>query len=260
LFEAEGRRWGLTADLALLPLDRLTPIEPSKFKGVQLEGNEDLPLAFVRSRVQHLYELNGSGAYVPGRLLEFREAIHLTGKVHKVGATTYLETREGAFIKEHPLLVRIEPKAELPQWAVGERSWLDVSILNQTLVAYRGKVPVFATLVSTGKDGLGDPEETHSTARGVFLIHTKHVTSTMSGDEADDEFDLRDVPYVQFFHQGFALHAAFWHDGFGQPRSHGCINLSPNDARHLFSLTDPPVPLRWHSALSREGTLVHVRP
>jgi lipoprotein-anchoring transpeptidase ErfK/SrfK len=107
---------------------------------------------------------------------------------------------------------------------------------------------------------LGDPETTFSTAQGVFLIHTKHVTSTMSGDEADDEFDLRDVPYVQYFHAGYAFHAAFWHDGFGQPRSHGCVNLAPNDARHLFSLTEPPVPLSWHSALDTHGTLAYIHP
>jgi lipoprotein-anchoring transpeptidase ErfK/SrfK len=93
------------------------------------------------------------------------------------------------------------------------------------------------------------------------LIHTKHVTTTMSGDEVGDEFDLREVPYVQYFTEGYAFHAAYWHDSFGRPRSHGCINLSPIDAQWLFGWTDPPVPEDWHGALSlREGTLVHVHP
>ncbi|HOU90770.1 MAG TPA: L,D-transpeptidase, partial [Polyangiaceae bacterium] len=139
--------------------------------------------------------------------------------------------------------------------------WLDVSILRQTLVAYEGSRPVYVTLVSTGIDGLGDPEQTHSTVRGQFLVHTKHVSVTMDGEEVGDEFDLRDVPWVQYFTAGYALHAAYWHDGFGTPRSHGCINLSPIDAAWLFEWTDPPVPERWHGALSsREGTLIHVHP
>jgi lipoprotein-anchoring transpeptidase ErfK/SrfK len=138
---------------------------------------------------------------------------------------------------------------------------VDVSILRQVLVAYEGVRPVYATLVSTGVDGLGDPEKTHSTVRGRFLVHTKHVTANMSGDEVGDEFDLRDVPYVQYFTEGYALHAAYWHDAFGTPRSHGCINLSPLDARWLFEWTDPPVPKEWHGAMSlREGTLVSVHP
>lgn len=261
LFEAEGRRWGLTADLSLLPLDRLTPVKASEFSGKVLKGNEDLPLAFVRAQHEYLYEGSPeAGTLRPTRKIAYREAFHLTGRKVKFHGNQFHETREGAFLKEHARLVRIEPRESVPKGVKGDRSWIEVSILRQTLVAYRGQTPVFATLVSTGRDGLGDPETTHSTVQGVFLIHTKHVTSTMSGDEADDQFDLRDVPYVQFFHGGYAFHSAFWHDSFGQPLSHGCINLSPDDARHLFSITDPPVPRRWHSALSREGSLVYIHP
>lgn len=261
LFESGGRRWGLTTDLSLLPLDRLTPIELSDFSGVVLRDAEDFPIVFVRSRVQRLYEGSpADGSLRPTRLIQFREAFHLTGEEIKFNGTRFLEIREGGFLKEHSSHLRIDARETLPKWAKNSRSWLEVSLLNQTLVAYRGATPVFATLVSTGRDGVGDPATTHSTIQGIFLIHTKHVTSTMSGDEADDEFDLRDVPYVQYFHEGFAFHAAFWHDGFGQPRSHGCVNLSPLDARRLFNLTEPPVPLPWHSALDTEGSLVYIHP
>jgi lipoprotein-anchoring transpeptidase ErfK/SrfK len=119
---------------------------------------------------------------------------------------------------------------------------------------------VYATLVSTGKDGLGDPETTHSTPRGEFVIHTKHVSATMNGDEVGDEFDLRDVPYVEYFTQGFAFHAAYWHDAFGTPHSHGCVNLSPLDARFLFHFTEPAVPQGWHGAFARDGSYVSITP
>jgi hypothetical protein len=261
LFESGGRSWGLTTDLSLLPLDRLTPVEASTFSGVTLEDAEDLPVVFVRSRVQHLYEgAPSEGTLRPTRAIKYREAFHLTGEEVRLHGIRFLETRDGTYLKEHSSHIRIDARDKLPRWAKNDRSWIEVSILNQTLIAYRGERPIFATLVSTGRDGLGDPETTYSTAQGVFLIHTKHVSSTMSGDEADDEFDLRDVPYVQYFHAGFAFHAAFWHDAFGQPRSHGCVNLSPADARQLFNLTEPPVPLPWHSALDTHGTLVYVHP
>ena len=260
LFESGGRQWGLTADLSLLPLDRLTIVEPSQFSGLILAG-DTLPVAFVRSETQQLYRRDeASGAFALVRPIAYRESFVLTGRRERSGQGVFLETKSGEFLRENDRLVRIEPKEKLPKWATGKRSWIDVSILRQTLVAYEGPTPVFATLVSTGRDGIQDPETTHSTVQGVYLIHTKHVTATMSGDEADDEFDLRDVPYVQYFHEGYAFHAAFWHDGYGGPRSHGCINLSPSDARYLFTWTDPPVPQRWHSALSRSGTLVYIHP
>jgi lipoprotein-anchoring transpeptidase ErfK/SrfK len=73
-------------------------------------------------------------------------------------------------------------------------------------------------------------------------------------------FQLRDVPYIQYFESGYALHAAYWHDVFGTPRSHGCVNLSPVDAHRLFLWTDPPVPDGWHgvnvSEETGEGTTV----
>jgi lipoprotein-anchoring transpeptidase ErfK/SrfK len=119
---------------------------------------------------------------------------------------------------------------------------------------------VYATLVSTGLGGPVDAgAEGRATPRGEFLVHTKHVTATMSGDEVGDEFDLGDVPYVQYFSGGVAFHAVYWHDAFGAPKSHGCVNLSPIDARFLFHFTEPAVPRGWHGAFSlREGTLVSV--
>jgi lipoprotein-anchoring transpeptidase ErfK/SrfK len=84
-------------------------------------------------------------------------------------------------------------------------------------------------------------------------------------EEDDDKpgespFELRDVPYVQYFEGGYALHAAYWHDAFGTARSHGCINLSPIDARRVFLFTEPAVPDGWHgvSIPVGQGTLVVV--
>jgi hypothetical protein len=260
IFRAEGRTWALNAELEVMALDRLRPVEPSRFRGLALDDELTLPVAFVHGRGQWLYTGTPGSGLAPGRLLEFREAVPLTGRQVSSGGVRYLEARRGGWIKDERV-IRVDGLRNRPQWATAGRTWIDVSILEQSLVAYEGTHPVYVTLVSTGVDGLGDPEETHSTVRGQFLIHTKHVSVTMDGDEVGDEFDLRDVPYVQYFTAGYALHAAYWHDAFGSPRSHGCINLSPIDAAWLFEWTDPPVPERWHGALSlREGTLVYIHP
>jgi hypothetical protein len=261
IYEQGGRRYALSTDFELLPLDRLKPVEASAFHGLALGGGVTLPVAFVRSRSAYLY----AGApkqtgLSPARKLAYREAVPISGRQIVLGGLKYYETAGGDYLREENLVV-VDPLRNKPGWATGKRTWVHVSILRQTLVAYEGETPVYVTLVSTGIDGLGDPAKSHSTVRGQFLVHTKHVTTTMDSDAADDPFDLRDVPYVQYFHEGYALHAAYWHDSFGQPYSHGCVNLSPLDARWLFHWTDPPVPRGWHGALSlRGGTLVHITP
>jgi lipoprotein-anchoring transpeptidase ErfK/SrfK len=99
--------------------------------------------------------------------------------------------------------------------------------------------------------------------RGEFPIKWKHVTATMDNDDPENRFELRDVPWVQYFEANFALHGAYWHDDFGRMRSHGCVNLAPIDARRLFFWTDPVLPDGWHgvrgAAPMAEGTWVRVR-
>jgi hypothetical protein len=259
VFAAAGRRFGLTVDMTLVPLDRVTKVEPSRFHGIPLVGSAELPVVFTRSKSAALYSGDPQRAGLKlERRLEFREAVPITGRRARANDLSYLETRDGNWIVDKDLL-RVNTRQDMPAWATSGRTWIDVSISKQTLVAYEGTRPVFVTLVSTGIDGAGDPATTHSTIQGQFLIHTKHVTTTMDGDEAGDEFDLREVPYVQYFKDGFALHAAYWHDGFGVPRSHGCVNLSPLDSRWLFAWTEPHVPTSWHGAMSARGTLVSVR-
>jgi len=77
-----------------------------------------------------------------------------------------------------------------------------------------------------------------------------------------DRFSIEDVPYVQFFDRGVALHGAFWHSSFGKPKSHGCVNLSPLDARALFEFTAPHLPRGWSAVLpssTEKGTLIRIR-
>lgn len=258
-FDHEARRFGMTSDLELVPLDRLDRVKPSEFHGLVLDAETTLPVVFVRSRRAFLYEGSETSGLRPTRPLEYREAVPVVGESRSIGGLKFLQTRSGAFIRDENL-VRVDAPARLPAFAKPGRAWLRVSITDQSLIAFVGDRPAYVTLVSTGAAGLADPKEAHATPRGEFLIHTKHVTASMSGDVVGDEFDLRDVPYVQYFTEGYALHAAYWHDAFGTPRSHGCVNLSPRDARFLFHFTAPAVPQGWHGAYSREGSMLSVVP
>jgi hypothetical protein len=254
-FEWTRRRFGLTTELDLIPLDRTRKTKPSTHQGIVIDS-PGIPAFVIHKRGANLFRIGDDGKLYDEGIAPFRSGWVLTGK-NEGGAQRLRETTEGTWLYADDLVIA-EQRDDPTRFAAEGKKWIDISIKRQLLVAYEGRRPVFATLVSTGIGGMGDPETTHATVRGTFLIHAKHVSATMDGDEATDTYDLRDVPYIQYFFEGYALHGAFWHDDFGKPRSHGCVNLAPADAAWLFEWTDPVVPPEWHGAVNLEGgTLVY---
>ena len=102
-------------------------------------------------------------------------------------------------------------------------------------------MPRRATLVSAGKPGT-------TTRPGLYRILSKVRVGVMRG-RVPEPYLAESVPWIMHFWQGQALHAAWWHDGFGAVRSHGCINLPPLDARWLFGFATPPLPVAWRGVL-----------
>jgi len=198
---------------------------------------------------------------VDGGALEYRSAWLLTGKQKFFKKQLHYETKEGFYVDDRHAS-RVDPAKRWPKWAQQGEKWIDVNLTKQVLVAYEGQKMVYATLIASGEAGIADPEENKTaTIRGIYRIHTKWVSAMMDSDVVGEEFELRDVPYVQYFKDGYALHGAYWHDSFGRPKSHGCINLAPEDARRLFFWTEPRVPSRWHGARKAlTGTIVFIHP
>ncbi len=245
-----GRRYGLTPEMELLPTDRLRPIRGSEMHGYSIGKDVQFPFALVRTP---------GAKFKSGKEATYHAALALTGKQMFHDRVLHYETTDGEWISDR-VASRLDPAKNMPGWGKNGEKWIDINVTKQTLVLYEGELPVYATLVSTGEAGLDDHETTTATKRGIFRIHTKHITSTMSSDELGEEFELRDVPYVMYFDkEGYALHGAYWHDRFGTPKSHGCINLAPEDARRIFHWTEPVVPVGWHGALlPLKGTVVFI--
>jgi lipoprotein-anchoring transpeptidase ErfK/SrfK len=256
----EGRRYNVSVDMRLMPADRFRPIKGSDFHGFRIPEDAKPPFAIVKSAKAKRLE-DEAGRLVARAKLEWRSVVSLTGR-QRIQKGIYYDELEGGGWAAHEALSRVDIAKKMPGWANDGEKWIDINVTQQVLVAYEGTKPVYATLVSTGESGLDDPKTTRATKRGIFRIHTKYLTSTMDSRVVGEEFELRDVPYVQYFTEGYALHAAYWHDVFGQPKSHGCINLAPEDARRLFFWTGPEVPPGWHGAsastVGKTGTIVFV--
>ena len=326
--EDEGvhRHFAVTVDMRLLPISKLKPDSASPFHGLEITDKLPLPFAWVNKTDVHTYKLiKGKDEARAGDEIPRRAVVPLSGNARmKSGQRFYQTARDKTVWLRAEDIGVVDKPPTWPDFAEKGEKWIDVSITAQVLVLYEGKKPVYATLVSTGRDKLGDPKETLSTLRGTFRLQSKHIAAAMDSEEnssvsggshshgaklsansaetterlkkaeasgssmnAEDkrrlsninkgrdpeygittrrgssDFELRDVPWIQYFAAGFALHGAYWHDVFGIARSHGCINLAPIDARYVFQWTDPPVPKGWHGinvgADMGEGTGVVVR-
>ncbi len=109
----------------------------------------------------------------------------------------------------------------------GEK-WIDVNLTTQTVTAYEGQTPVLTSLASTGT-------RYTPTVVGTFKIYVKYTSTRMTGGSGASYYDLPNVPYTMYFYKGYALHGTYWHNNFGTPMSHGCVNLPTSNAEWLFN-------------------------
>lgn len=127
-----------------------------------------------------------------------------------------------------------ESVAPPPTISSGKQIVVDLS--TQMTYAYENGTLLRAVVSSTGLPGT-------PTVQGDFQIYRKHVTAPMSGPG----YYLPDVPYVMYFYQSYGLHGTYWHNNFGQPMSHGCVNLPTPEAEWLFNWAEvgTPVHVQW---------------
>jgi hypothetical protein len=131
----------------------------------------------------------------------------------------------------------------------GEK-WIEVNVTTQQVIAWEGDVPVFSFISSTGLPNT-------PTVTGEYHIYWKLENALMTGPG----YYLPEVPYTMYFYGGYALHGTYWHDNFGQPMSHGCVNLETGNAKKLFEWAEPVVPpgqTQVTATADNPGTLVVV--
>jgi lipoprotein-anchoring transpeptidase ErfK/SrfK len=114
----------------------------------------------------------------------------------------------------------------------------------------------------SGDKGKGDGKAKSEGGASHHIPHKGDGEYGVTRRRGEGLYALKDVPYIEYFASGYALHAAYWHDVFGKQRSHGCVNLSPIDAHRVFMWTEPAVPEGWHGINTGEemgeGTTVIV--
>ena len=216
---------------------------PSTFSGVHIGRGQRAPLAFVLGDVS-VHPTADATADVLYTLHRYA-AVNVRGYRIVDDALWYRMGRDQYIAGEH---VRLMTRDQRPEGVAPGEKWIAVNLAAQTLAAYEGDRMVFATLVSTGLPWWQTPE-------GLFQIQTKVRTGSMSrsAPEGGYYYYLQDVPWAMYFTGPYGLHAAYWHDGFGHPRSRGCVNLSPGDAHWLFGWATPAMRDEQQVVSSTEG-------
>ena len=199
-------------------------VDPTKFHGQVFSANTEYPFGWIVSSV-HPSPRPGVAEPRRGILLTRRKLVQIFAVQHVgewdwylVGPDQWVEQRHVGKVDLHPPPAGVSGK------------WIQVNLFEQTLAAYEDDRLVYATLVSSGLDKW-------YTVPGLFQIYIRLETDRMRGSyEADgsDFYYLEAVPWVMYFDGARALHGEYWHDRLGYKRSHGCVNLSPLDARWLY--------------------------
>jgi hypothetical protein len=254
---AHDERWGKTKKGRWIAMRELVPVRSNTFHG-ELVPEGQLDLAWVTADKANVYPTEKAdrpnGSRVRFEKIRVFEEKGTSLRISADGETpSWMRARD---------LARTRLAEPPPEVRGDEERWIDVDLTQQTLVAYSGKRPVFATIVSTGK---GPPGSEFATHPGTFRVWAKLFTTKMDNldkEEAEKHYAIEDVPWVQFFDKAIALHGAFWHRDFGRMHSHGCVNMAPLDARWVFAFTAPTLPVGWSAVLPtkiEQGAVIRVR-
>lgn len=140
---------------------------------------------------------------------------------------------------------------------------MQLNLDYQTLSCFEGSREVYFCRVSSGKkyfDYNAGVEVDYSTPTGTLLTHWKIISKNMTaGDEASG-YSTPAVPWCTYIQGGVAIHGAHWHNAFGDRRSHGCVNVLPEDAKWIFRWSHPFVSLaagEERRSLPDHGTIVY---
>jgi len=198
----------------------LQPAAYSSFSGILIEEDVDFRFGWVLSET-----VSGDASGLP---------LHTYSRYQLVQESTTDERRSGfiavgsdEWLPESSLAM-VDP-ALPPEAGLYSCRFIYVDLSEQILSAYDDCRPIFATLVSSG-------QEAGWTRAGEFAVLFKmEYRTTSSDDSAVSPYYLESVPYFMTYFGEFGIHAAYWHDQFGFPVSHGCINLSPADTAWLYA-------------------------
>jgi hypothetical protein len=205
---------------------------PSRFQGLTFDRTPDRPFGWI------LYQVESKGS--PGfdrddytGVFFNRYQVVQVFHVEEIDGLNWFMIAPDQWIPEkqewYRVISTVTPNT-IPPDGVDNNRWIDVNLYEQTVSVYEDNQLIFATIVSTGIPPFW-------TQPGLFQIYEKYDYTPMRGSfeiDRSDAYYLEDVPWTMYYDGSYALHGAYWHNGFGSIRSRGCINISVADSRWIY--------------------------
>ena len=183
---------------------------------------------------------------------------------YEIKEDKWSHTKTNAFISADQVRIVAESEFEAISPNVPEAKWIEINLKEQLMTAYEDELPVYTARIASGQRGYDTPV-------GEHWIYVKTPGQRMFGGAASDNssYDLPAIPWISYFTPiGHSFHGTYWHNDYGKPRSHGCANVTPDDAKWIFRWSHP-LPNYWaedgfttvstKSAMKTEGTKVIVK-
>lgn len=229
-FEQDGKVAYMIVPGVYIRADGVSKLSPPSYRGVTLTRTPSQEFAWVLTQSE-TRRAPGTDAPKTGRTF-YRFDMVWIYETQNVGGLDWYRIGPEDWIEQRRIAKVTTDPSRPP--GVEDNRWISINLYEQTLAVYEDGEMIFATLVSTGLNGWW-------TQPGVFQVYEKLEADPMQGAFTADRSDyyyLEDVPWILYFDKARALHGAYWHNGYGYPRSHGCVNLSPADAHWLYDWAD----------------------
>jgi LysM repeat protein len=157
--------------------------------------------------------------------LAIKQVNHIAGTVIFVG--------ERLIIPGPNTVVETPPPPDPPPADTGGDGKRFVVVLSQQMLyAYEGETLVRSTLISSGTWQF-------PTVQGTYHVYARYRFARMRGPG----YDLPNVPFVMYFYKGYGLHGTYWHNNFGHPMSHGCVNMPTDEAEWAYNWSTMGTPV-----------------
>lgn len=162
---------------------------------------------------------------------------HFSSKKYFVATSLLIASMLGSLVLPGPMIPpaqaqHAEIASQVQSLKRSSNRWIQVDLSTQRLTAWQGNQQIHSTIISTGQFSSPTPI-------GVFAVQSKHRVARMQGED----YDIHDVPFTLYYSGNYAIHGAYWHQNFGVPISHGCINMAIDHAEWLFNWANVGTPV-----------------